>query len=110
MYFGYLTLSSYTFLAIGFSVVMVVGVALGLVYLVGAKWGRRAAELWIRAWIAVLAVGAVADIAFAIASKQWAGLMLQYGPGPLSEMLVLAALFIGSMWFMALRYTQGLKK
>jgi hypothetical protein len=31
-----------------------------------------------------------------------------YGSGPLLEMGVLALLFVGSMWFMALRYTQGL--
>jgi hypothetical protein len=110
MYFGYLTLSSYTFLAIGFCIVMAVGTALGLVYFVGASRGRRAAELWVRAWLAVLAVGAIADIGFAVASRQWAGFLMQYGLGPLFEMLTLAALFLGSMWFMALRYTQGLEK
>ena len=110
MYFGYLSLQSFTFLAAGFWVVMVAGIGLILVYAVGTYRGKRAAQLWTQACVAVLAIGLVVDIAFAVMTKQWEAFLLTYGAGPLVEMAVLALLFVGSMWFMALRYTQGLKK
>lgn len=110
MYFGYLSLQSFTFLAAGFWVVMVSGIGLILVYAVGTYRGRRAARLWTNACVWLLVVGLAADVAFAVVSKQWQGFMLTYGAGPLVEMGVLALLFVGSMWFMAVRYTQGLEK
>ena len=94
----------------GFWVVMAVGIALALVYAVGAKKGKRAAQMWTDVCVAALALGAVGVIAWALASGQLRSFLVQFGYGPLFEMLVLAALFIGSMWFMAVRYTQGLKE
>jgi hypothetical protein len=110
VYFGYLSLQSFTFLAAGFFVVMAAGVGLILVYAVGAYRGRRAAELWVKACVAVLVVGLIADIVFAVVSRQWEAFLLAYGFGSLLEMGMLGLLFVGSMWFMALRYTQSLKK
>jgi hypothetical protein len=55
-------------------------------------------------------VGLIADIVFAVVSRQWEAFLLAYGLGSLLEMGILGLLFVGSMWFMALRYTQSLKK
>jgi hypothetical protein len=110
VYFGYLSLQSFTFLAAGFWVVMVAGTGLILVYPVGTYRGKRVARLWTNACVAILIIGLAADVAFAVVSGEWEAFLLAYGPGPLLEMGVLALLFAGSMWFMALRYTQSLKK
>jgi hypothetical protein len=110
VYFGYLSLQSFSFLAAGFWVVMVSGVGLILVYAVGTYRGKRAARLWTRACISVLAIGLAVDIVFAVVTKEWEAFMLAYGFGSLLEMVVLGLLFVGSMWFMALRYTQSLKE
>jgi hypothetical protein len=110
VYFGYLSLQSFTFLNAGFWVVMISGIGLALVYVVGTYRGKRAAQLWIGACVAILAIGLVADIAFAVMTGQWEAFMLAFGFGTLLEMGVLGLLFVGSMWFMALRYTQGLEK
>jgi hypothetical protein len=110
VYFGYLSLQSFTFLSAGFFVVMVAGLGLTLVYPVGAYRGKRAAELWVKSCVAILVVGLAADVAFAVASRQWEAFLLTYGLGSLLEMGILGLLFVGSMWFMAVRYTQGLSK
>ena len=109
MYFGYLSLQSFTFLAAAFWLVMAAGVGLVLVYPVGANRGKKAAGAWVNLCVGVLLVGLAADVVFAVVSRQWDAFLLTYGTGPLLEMGVLGLLFIGSMWFMALRYTQGLK-
>ncbi len=109
MYFGYLSLQSFTFLAAGFLVVMVAGLGLILVYPVGMYRGKKAAELWVNACTAILVVGLVADVAFAVVTRQWEAFLLAYGLGSLLEMGILGLLFVGSMWFMAVRYTQSLK-
>jgi len=109
MQFGFTSLASFGFLALGFWVVMIVGLGLCLVYVVGSSRGKRAAELWVRLCMVTLALGGAATVGWALASGQWQRFMLTYGFGPLGEMFMLAALFLGSMWFMALRYTQGLK-
>jgi hypothetical protein len=110
VYFGYLSLQSFTFLTAGFWVVMVSGLGLVLVYVVGTYRGKKAAQLWIRACVAVLMIGLAIDIAFAVLTGQWAAFMLAYGFGSLLEMGLFGLLFVGSMWFMALRYAQGLEK
>jgi len=107
---GYLSLQSFTFLATGFWVVMVSGIGLILVYAVGTYRGEKAARLWTNACVAVVVVGLAGDVAFAVMSGQWEAFLLEYGSGPLLEMSMLGLLFVGSMWFMALRYTQSLKK
>jgi hypothetical protein len=107
---GAVALQAFTFLAAGFWVVMVSGLALLLVYAVGATLGRRAARAWVNACVALLVVGIGADVAYAVVSGEWEAFLLAYGFGPLLEMGVLGLLFVGSMWFMALRYTQGLER
>lgn len=110
MYFGMTALSRFGFIGAGFWVVIVVGFGLGLVYVVGSNRGRMAAQLWMSTCMLLLAVGGIADIVWALLSGQWRAFMVQFGIGPLLEMLVLAALFIGTMWFMAVRYISGLDK
>jgi hypothetical protein len=107
--FGYSPLARYTFLGLGFGVVMVVGMALALVYVIGAMRGKRAASQWVDACVAGLAFGSAADAAFALLSGQLSSFLKLFGAGPLFEMLALAALFLGTMWFMAIRYTEGLE-
>ena len=109
MQFGFVSMATFNFLVVGFWVVMIVGLGLCLVYVVGSGRSKRAAELWVRLCMITLAVGGAATVGWALASGQWQRFMLTYGFGPLGEMFMLAALFLGSMWFMALRYTQGLK-
>ena len=106
---GYAQLSAFTFLAAGFWIVMVVAVGLGLVYVVGSARGKRAAQQWVDLCIAALLVGLLIDGVWAMTSGQWARFMHAYGFSTLAEMLVLAFLLLFSMWFMAVRYTQGLK-
>lgn len=110
MYFGFASLASYRFLAAGFWVVMVTALGLGLVYAVGNSRGQAAARTWIGACMIVLAAGGIADIAWAVISGQWALFMARFGFGPLAEMIMLAAMLIGTMWWMAVRYADGLKK
>lgn len=108
MYFGFLPLSGYPFLIVGFWIVAIVGFALFLVYPVGSMRGRRAAQVWTDAFAGSLLVASVANVVWAVFSGQWRSFMLQFGFGPLGEMAMLSTLFIGIMWFMAIRYTQGL--
>ena len=109
MYFGNGGLARYSFLGMGFWVVIIAGVAFALVYAVGATRGKRAAKLWTDACVAFVLLGGAADIAWAVARGEWRSFMATYGVEPLIEMAVLGALFLGTMWFMAIRYTGGLK-
>ncbi|MDR3686987.1 MAG: hypothetical protein P4L93_08540 [Coriobacteriia bacterium] len=109
MYFGNAGLSRYTFLGVGFWVVMVSGIAFTLVYAVGSTRGKRAARLWTNLCVALVVAGGAGDIAWAMATGEWRSFMGAIGPEPLIEMAMLAILFLGSMWFMAIRYTGGLK-
>lgn len=107
MYSGLVRLPLYPFIGWGFVLVMAVGVGLALVYAVGALGGRRAAAMYTGALVALLAAGAAADLIWGATSGQLAGVVRDMGVGPLAEMVVLGALFIGSMWFMAVRYAQS---
>jgi len=109
VYFGYAGLSRYTFLAVGFWVVMVSGFAFALVYAVGHTRGKRAARQWTSLCVALALLGGAADVAWAVLTGEWRLFVANYGYGPILEMVVLAALFLGTMWFMAIRYTEGLK-
>jgi hypothetical protein len=109
VYFGYAGLARYTFLAVGFWVVMVGGIAFALVFAVGPTRGKRAARMWTDLCVLLTVLGAASDVAWAIASGEWRSFVANYGWGPLIEMAVLAVLFLGTMWFMAIRYTEGLK-
>ncbi len=110
MYFGYAQLSRYTFVGIGFWLVLAVGFAFTLVYVVGSTKGKRAAHMWTDACLLTVVVGGILDIVWAVASGEWRSFMRTIGVLPLVEMALLGLLFIGTMWFMAVRYTQGLDK
>ena len=109
MYSGNAALSHYAFLAVGFWIVMVSGIAFTLVYAIGPTRGKQAARLWTNLCVAMVVVGGIGDVAWAMAVGEWRSFMGTIGPEPLIEMAMLAVLFLGSMWFMAIRYTGGLK-
>jgi hypothetical protein len=107
--FGYAGLARYTFLSLGFWVVLVAGIAFALVFAVGPTRGKRAARMWADACVTFVVLGAMADVIWALAIGEWHRFVAAYGYGPLAEMGVLALLFLGTMWFLAIRYTEGLK-
>jgi hypothetical protein len=109
VYFGYEGFSRYPFLALGFWVVLVAGIAFALVFGVGSTRGKRAARQWTGACVALTALGALTDVGWALVSGELSSFLRLYGWSPLAEMGVLALLFLGTMWFMAVRYTEGLK-
>jgi hypothetical protein len=102
-------MAQYSFLAVGFWVVMVVAVAFLLVYFVGSTRGKRAARMWTSACVALAVLGGLLDILWALLSTEGRSFIAVYGFGPLGEMAMLALLLLGTMWFMAIRYTEGLK-
>jgi len=106
---GNVGMAHYTFLGIGFWLVVVVAIAFALVYAVGPARGRRAARLWVRLCVAIAVIGALADVGWALISGELRRFVSAYGAVPLLEMAVLALLFLGTMWLMAIRYTDGLK-
>ena len=108
MQFGYEGFSRYTFLSLGFWVVMVAGIAFALVYAVGPTRGKRAARMWTTWCVAFAVVGSALDVVWAIGTGEWRSFVAAYTLSPLLEMGVLALLFLGTMWFMAIRYTEGL--
>ena len=110
MYFGNAQLGRYTFVGMGFWLVLAVGFAFALVYGVGSTRGKRAAQMWTDACLGTVILGGILDLAWAFVSGEWRLFMRDVGPTPLAEMFVLGLLFIGTMWFMAVRYTQGLKE
>jgi len=110
VYFGYTGLSRFTFLALGFWVVMVAGIAFALVYGVGSTRGKRAARMWTDSCVAFSVLGAAGVIAWAWVTGELPAFLATYGFDPLGEMAVLAVLFLSTMWFMAIRYTEGLKQ
>ena len=109
MYFGYEGMARYTFLSVGFWVVMVVAVAFLLVYFVGSTRGKRAARMWTDTCVVLALLGGVVDILWALQSGEGRAFVALFGFGPLGEMAVLASLLLATMWFMAIRYTEGLK-
>ncbi|NTU72280.1 MAG: hypothetical protein HGB10_10765 [Coriobacteriia bacterium] len=109
MNFGYGQMATYGFIGVGFWIVLAVALGLCLTFPLGSARGRVAAQRWVNGCVLLLVLGGIADIAWAVISGQWSAFMLQFGFGPLAEMMVLAALFVGTMWWMAIRYTAGLK-
>lgn len=108
MYSGLARLPLYPFVAVGVLVVLAAGTGLALVYVVGAMRGRRAALIYTRACEGVLVAGLLGDMAWAVASGQWSGFMREIGLSALWEMLVLAALLLFTVLFMAHRYIEGM--
>ena len=109
MYFGNAGLARFAFIGVGFWVVMVSAFAFLLVFGVGSTRGKRAAKLWVDMCVALTLLGAGGDVLWAWLSGEWRSYLVAYGTGPLFEMFLLAVLFLGTMWFMAIRYTDGLK-
>jgi hypothetical protein len=103
-------MAAYGFLSVGFWVVMVSVIGLVLVFPVGASRGKAAAVAWIRSCMLLFVGGGIAVIVWAVVSGQWQSFMLRFGFSPLAEMMLLAALFVGSMWWMAVQYAAGIKK
>lgn len=104
MYFGYSQIWRFTFIPVGFLIVMATFIALALVYAVGASNGARAAARYVNLTMLIF-LGAVAlDLLFAVFTGRLTLFINTLGWVPLIEMTVLAALCIGSMWFMAVSY------
>ena len=106
---GNVGMAHYTFLGIGFWLILVAGIAFALVYAVGPTRGKRAAKLWVRLCVAIAVIGVLADVGWAVIGGEMRRFISVYGAAPLLEMTVLALLFLGTMWLMAIRYTDGLK-
>lgn len=104
MYFGYGQIWQFTFVPAGFAIVMATSVALGLVYAVGAKWGKEPARRYTNLVAGTFIALAVADLLLAALSGSLERFLIAYGWGPLVEMIVLAMLCVGSLWFMAVSY------
>lgn len=109
MYFGYEAMWTLTFVPIAFVLVMAVGSALALVYVVGASRGGRAGRRYVRVCMYLLGAGIVADVVYGVASGQFETFLRSYGWLPLVEMGFLGFMFIGSMWIMAMSYLSGKK-
>ena len=109
MTFDYAGLSRFTFLSVGFWVVMVVGIAFALVFAVGPTRGKKAARLWVELCAGLAVIGGVADVVWAMMTGEWTAFVRLYGYTPIIEMVLLAVLLLGIMWFLAIRYTDGLK-
>lgn len=105
---GFGALSRYTFLSAGFWVVMVVAIAFALVYAVGPTRGKAAARMWTDASLGLALFGAAADVLWAVESGEGRVFLELQGAGPLLGMVALAVLLTGTMWWMAIRYTDGL--
>jgi len=107
VYFGYQTMWTFSFLPIGFVLVMGVSIALGLIYAVGSSRGKDAALRYLRVCTVVLLVGGALDIAYAVATGQLARFVAAYGIVPLLEMSVLALMCVGAMALMASSYVSS---
>jgi len=104
VYFGYAQMWEFTFVPVGFAIVMATFLALCLVYAVGASKGKRAAERYL-VWVGRLfIVASVMDLAIAAVNGQFALFLTAFGWAPLVEMGALALMCVGSMWFMGTRY------
>lgn len=104
MNYGYQGMWMLTFVPAGFVITMAAFLAMCLVYAVGASRGRRSAALWVRFWSIAFVVAAGADLVYGVATGQLGDFLRLYGFTPLAEMIILAVLCVGSMWFMAVSY------
>jgi hypothetical protein len=107
---GFGDLSRYTFLTVGLWVVVVGVVAFSLVYAVGPTRGKRAARMWADSCLGLALVGAVVDVIWALESEEVFLFVGVYGIGPIVGMLASFALLFGALWYLAIRYTDGLKR
>jgi len=107
MYFGYQSIGEFSFITIGFYLVMIGALGFGITFLIGRSNGGRAALRFTRRWAAGLAASILAVILFAFVSGQWRRFLIEFGPSPLVEIGVLAGGWILIMWFMATQYALG---
>lgn len=108
MYSQLIRLPSYPFVQIGFVAVMITGIALGSIYFFGRTLGRRGANRYANGWMIGLGVVLAADYTWAWASGQWERFGREIGFGAMGEMVVLGAMFLLSLWFMASRYADSI--
>ena len=104
MYFGYAQIWRFTFIPIGFAIVMGSLVALCLVYAVGASRGKRAADRYLKRAVFLTTVALALDLGYAIVSGQLALFLTTLDWAPLVEMTALALMCLAPMWFMGSRY------
>ena len=107
MYFGYSEIWRFTFVPVGFVITMLTFVALCLVYAYGAKRDARAVARYVRAVSLGFLAASVVDLGLAIATGQLGRFVAAFGWAPLMEMIVLAIMCVGSMWFMAVAYANS---
>jgi hypothetical protein len=107
--FGYAGFSRFTFLGSGFWIVLVSALAFVLVFAVGSRRGKQAARAWTNTCVTLSLGGFALDLLYAAGTGELRRFLSYYGWGPLVEMAILALLFLGTLWFMAIRYTGGLK-
>jgi hypothetical protein len=103
-------LSRYTFLTVGLWVVVVGVIAFSLVYAVGPARGKSAARMWADSSLGLALVGAVVDAIWALESNEVFRFVGVHGIGPILAMMASFALLFGILWYMAIRYTDGLKR
>lgn len=107
MYFGFESMSEFSFLTIGFIVVSVGSMGYVVAFILGATRSGRAALKFTHLWTGVFLVALLVTVVFAIIDQQWALFFKVYGIGPMLEMGVLAFGWGIIMWFMALQYSIG---
>jgi hypothetical protein len=88
---------------------MVASIAFALVYAVGPTRGKLAARMWTDSCLVLAAIGSAVDLLWALESGEGRSFVALYGAEPLAGLVALALLLMGTMWWMAIRYTDGLK-
>jgi hypothetical protein len=107
MYFGFQSMTEFSFITIGFIIVMAGALGFGIAFAIGRATGGREALRFTRWWALAIAAALAATVLFAAVTRQWSLFLLDFGAGPLIEMGVLAAGWLLIMWFMATQYAIG---
>ena len=107
MYFGFQSISDFSFIGIGFLAVALGAMGFVLAFILGPSQGGRTALRFTRVWAAVVVLLIASVILYAVLDGQWRLFLLLFGFGPLLEMGVLSFGWIVIMWFMAHQYSVG---
>jgi len=107
MYFGLQSIGRYSFVTIGFFLVMIGALGFGLTFLIGRSESGRSALRFTRWWALAVVSSLCATILFALIAGQWRLFLYEFGYGPLVEMAILAGGWLLIMWFMATKYALG---
>lgn len=107
MYFGYSEIWRFTFVPVGFVITMVAFIALCLVYAYGARRDARAVARYVNSVSMAFVAASAVDLGVALGTGQFGRFLTAFGWAPLTEMLVLAVMCVGSMWFMAVAYANS---